>query len=72
MSMARTFTPAAWLDSFKEAGGEYATDGNRLVLAIVPGIGQDMRDARLLVAALTDTQRAEVVRHLSAPVMVEG
>jgi hypothetical protein len=72
MSMAHTFTPADWLASFKEAGGAYGTDGQRLVLAIVPGINRDMRDARLLVAALTDAQRSEVVRHLSVPVMMEG
>jgi hypothetical protein len=73
MSMsAPTFTPADWLASFEEAGGAYGTDGRRLVLAIIPGQRPDMSHARLLVAALTDTQRAEVVRHLGVPVMMEG
>jgi len=72
MNMTYMFKPAIWLSRFKEAGGAYATDGNRLVLAIVPGNRPDMSQARLLVAALTEAQRAEVVRHLSLPAMVEG
>jgi hypothetical protein len=72
--MSNTFIPTAWLASFKSVGGAYCTDGQRLVLAIIPGLhpDKDMSKARLLVKSLTADQRQQVVRHLSAPVLVEG
>lgn len=72
--MADTFTPAAWLASFSGFGGTYGTDGQRLILAIIPGLRPDSEliEARLLVASLTDEQRQQVVRHLSAPVLVDA
>lgn len=71
--MADTFAPATWLANFETVGGAYGTDGERLVLAIIPGLRSDKEliEARLLVASLTDEQRQQVVRHLSTPVLVE-